>query len=329
VTMFASCSLCSLLCCGTVGFVLLLAAVLYKMWPSSQPKLYRLPKANVWGFGEDDTRLVYHEMFEMSTRLTNSVSLRPGDVVIDGGANIGLFSMSLLMDKKTPAGVKIHAFEPVPATFAAATLNLKSLAQVTLHNVGLSDETKSVEFHWSPVVTCNAGPESHIREMFRSVGPMSVKALQNIAETNRTAHLWPEPVADVMCWAFGVPVLKYVPALLTLVFTMLSLVVRILTTKKIPAKLITVGDMFKLTGATNVGLMKLDVEGAELEVLSGMKDDDWARIDQLWIEVHDIRGRLKTIQDMLRSHGYKVTVSQDDLPLLDTLHIYAVFATRR
>lgn len=63
-----------------------------------------------------------------------------------------------------------------------------------------------------------------------------------------------------------------------------------------------------------------DVENLEIAVFVPV---------QLWLEVHDVRGRVKTVESMLKSHGYKVTVTQDDLPLLRQTNIFAVFATRR
>jgi hypothetical protein len=50
----------------------------------------------------------------------------------------------------------------------------------------------------------------------------------------------------------------------------------------------------------------------------------------MWIEVHNRDGkRLAIITDMLQRHGFHVTSYIDDLPLLESLQIYAVFATRR
>jgi 31-O-methyltransferase len=99
---------------------------------------YTLPKATVYGYGQQDTKIVYHEMFEMPSRLNNEIKLRPGDVVVDGGANIGLFSLSLLQSPSIPHDVIVHALEPVPQTFAAAKLNLEGLeksGRVVLHNL--------------------------------------------------------------------------------------------------------------------------------------------------------------------------------------------------
>ena len=48
--------------------------------------------------------------------LVEDLELREGDVVIDAGANLGWFS--LLLDRASPEGVTIYAFEPDPVNFA-------------------------------------------------------------------------------------------------------------------------------------------------------------------------------------------------------------------
>ncbi|CAM9553811.1 unnamed protein product, partial [Ectocarpus sp. 12 AP-2014] len=45
-------------------------------------------------------------------------------------------------------------------------------------------------------------------------------------------------------------------------------------------------------GVAGVDLLKVDVEGDELAVLHGIDDDDWPKIRQIALEVHDIDGRL-------------------------------------
>jgi acyl carrier protein len=70
--------------------------------------------------------------------------------------------------------------------------------------------------------------------------------------------------------------------------------------------------------------LKIDVEKAELDVLLGINDDDWPRIDRLLLEVHDLDGRLGTIENMLRQRGYGVETKQDK-DLAGTC-MYTVFA---
>lgn len=52
-----------------------------------------------------------------------------------------------------------------------------------------------------------------------------------------------------------------------------------------------------------VDLLKIDVEGAELEVLQGLDAAHWPLIGQVLLEVQDLDGRLGAICDLLRVNG--------------------------
>jgi hypothetical protein len=60
-----------------------------------------------------------------------------------------------------------------------------------------------------------------------------------------------------------------------------------------------------------VDLLKIDVERAELDVLRGIAADDWPRIRQVAIEVHDEDGRAATVAELLSGHGFTVATAQE------------------
>ncbi len=71
------------------------------------------------------------------------------------------------------------------------------------------------------------------------------------------------------------------------------------------------------------------MEGAELDVLDSMSDAHWAMVDQMWIEVLDVRGRLARITTLLQLHGFDVDIAVEDMLLMRTLKMFAVTAVRR
>lgn len=77
--------------------------------------------------------------------------IKKGDICLDVGANIGWFTT--LFAKLCGSGGEVHAFEPVPKTFADLQRNValnKTEAKVFLNNFGLGDVEKKFEMHLFP-----------------------------------------------------------------------------------------------------------------------------------------------------------------------------------
>lgn len=85
-----------------------------------------------------ENEFLYHEIFEQNTYLQYGITVVEGDVVVDAGANIGLFS--LLCSATAPA-LKIIAIEPIPAIFDVLRRNLGGVetASVCLINAAIGN----------------------------------------------------------------------------------------------------------------------------------------------------------------------------------------------
>ena len=71
----------------------------------------------------------------------------------------------------------------------------------------------------------------------------------------------------------------------------------------------------------------MDVEKSELDVLLGVETADWQKIKQVFVEVHDLEGRIDQIKALLKHHGLaEMTVEQD--PVLKGSNIFSVYAVR-
>lgn len=71
-----------------------------------------------------------------------------------------------------------------------------------------------------------------------------------------------------------------------------------------------------------IDLVKIDVEGAELDVLRGIDETDWSRTAQLVVEVQQVGTRLEDTVELLRAKGFTTTVGRPSMvpPVLD-LHL--------
>ena len=67
-----------------------------------------------------------------------------------------------------------------------------------------------------------------------------------------------------------------------------------------------------------------------MDVLQGVRDEDWQRIEQVVMEVHDVEGgatagRIEEITALLKKHSFSVVVEQEDLLQgTDRYNLYAV-----
>lgn len=75
-----------------------------------------------------------------------------------------------------------------------------------------------------------------------------------------------------------------------------------------------------------VDLLKIDVERAELDVLHGIADADWPRIESVVMEVHDDGDQLDQCIALLKTRGYSIDV--DQAPWLANSGLFNVTAKR-
>jgi FkbM family methyltransferase len=208
--------------------------------------------------------------------------------VIDVGANIGLATLFFHLERP---GTPIVAVEPCPEPFTALQSNVErhEIAAVALE-IAIGDDAGTVELGYYPLNTVMSGADANSNRD---------RAVLRRHLTNRG---YPEPHID---------------ALLDAACDMV----------KINRRVTTLGAVLDEQSVEKVGLLKIDVEGAEHRVLSGIADHQWAAIQQVVIEVHDIDGRVQQVRDLLQRHGLRATLDRD--PALIGTDLMMIFATRR
>jgi FkbM family methyltransferase len=99
---------------------------------------------------DDMQRWIYLGTFENINIPLVRQCLKPGGTFVDAGANIGFFTL-LAASIVGPSG-KVIAFEPNPSACAALaeTIEANKLAQVAIHQIGLSDTDGWAELHVPP-----------------------------------------------------------------------------------------------------------------------------------------------------------------------------------
>ena len=89
----------------------------------------------------------------------------------------------------------------------------------------------------------------------------------------------------------------------------------------------TISDIIQQNALSRVDLLKIDVEGEELEVLRGIAPEHWPLIRQVVAEVYDQDDRLKIVREMLLSRGLsQITIEQERG--FEGLPLHNIFAVR-
>jgi amino acid adenylation domain-containing protein/thioester reductase-like protein/FkbM family methyltransferase len=244
---------------------------------------------------KNETEFVYKELWEEETYLKHGITINDGDCIFDVGANIGMFTLFVGQIRKD---VSIYAFEPIPPVFDLLRINVQSYGlNVKLFNLGLSSEIKSDTFTYYPQVSVISGRFADT-EQEREVIKSFLLKQQNIV-VNETV-LSTQAIDELLTER--------------------------LQSQQFTCHLRTISDVMSEYGVEKIDLLKIDVEKSERDVLSGIQPQDWQKIQQIVVEVHNINGRLEEIATLLKEHGYDLTIEQDTL--LEDTALYNIYARR-
>lgn len=277
----------------------------------------------LWAPSEREAILLYREVIETATYDRHGISVRDDDVVLDVGANVGIYALHLASKAKR---LRLHVFEPVPSTFAMLERNAKERmpdAQVVLHKLGVSSAPGTATF------------EVPSNSFSATMRPKDVDG----AVRERGIVTWSRAFVDDGVRA-GIlkggserlmrAIVKR-PWLATIVMSPLIAADRLmnrLRTRRITCGLTTISEIIRTHALERIDLLKIDAEGAEEAVLEGIRTEDWERIRQVVVEVHDVDGRLERMTARLRSLGFHVVAEREDWAVLNLMGIQVVYCTR-
>lgn len=88
----------------------------------------------------------------------------------------------------------------------------------------------------------------------------------------------------------------------------------------------TLSEQIDRYSLARIDLLKIDAEGAELDILKGIKNNHWNVINQIVIEVHDINGKLENIIRLLECKGFYPDFER--VEKFTGVNLFMVYATR-
>lgn len=282
----------------------------------------------VSGFSKTDTALVYHEIYTEDTYLKHGITVKEGDCIIDAGANIGLFSVYLA--EKYPR-LHFYLFEPVNTIANALERNARNFLQGHQYHVireGLSNKQAQIRLDFCPLLSVATGMYAKELGKHYQKAPLN-KWYQAFLEDYQKVQVQKKSGIDFLIKLLNIPLLKQLVTVLLLIPSLLFLLYLKMKTRSVPGVLNTVSAWINKEQLQVIDVFKIDVEGAELDVLMGIEENHWPRIRQFVIEVHDIHQRVHTITALLEKHAYTVTVDQENWRLHELMNIYTVYAKQK
>ncbi len=244
--------------------------------------------------------------------LRHGIAINAGDCVVDVGANIGLFAL-----EAARRGASVHAFEPMPATFAALDANARAVnaAQV---NAQAADGGRILAHNLALGAQAGAATFAYFRWM-SSLSTRFPDWILGNAAPGVTAVLDNETLSPRFGW------FRRAPAGLRRVLVN-GLVKTLLRPRPVNCRVETLNRVIHALDIGAIDLLKIDVEGAEWDVLRGITARDWPRIAQVVAEVHDEDGRVARVETLLRAQGF--TVISEPEPQSAAWGVWLVWARR-
>lgn len=269
----------------------------------SEPmKQFRCPNGlRIWNSpaARRETHFLCREIFEKRCYEKHGVRIHDRDVVLDIGSNVGIFALSLMERFRN---LQIYCFEPVPGTRSCLVRNIGESPWRIGHDVTILDLALGA-----------TDTEAKIEYFSRAPGNSTLFSadklheFRDIMEAIRFPDLWRAR--------------KKLGLLVPLLYPFRHVIQRRLehllsNSELIPCKVRTLSNVIRNQQVERIDLLKIDVEGSEIDVLKGIDDRDWPLIRQISMEVHSAtKPHLVDLMAQLRALGFARIATESMLSL--------------
>jgi FkbM family methyltransferase len=244
------------------------------------------PFGEIYCRNEMATRLILDEIVVGNPYFQEGVSISPGDVVLDIGANIGVFALCAAKQ-----GAQVYAYEPIPRTFELLQQNIYLHGldnMVHPRNIGLSDRSEEkIMFHHPsmPLLDSWNTREDEIElvaenlqyhlDLLKTAAPVRYKALKFVRFKSLQQALVRDAIKRIVASAV-----------------------------RVACKFDTVSGVISQENIQSIALLKLDAELADWQIINGVKAQDWQRIRQVAMEVH-VESDLTLLSQFLSERDFR------------------------
>ncbi|HEY9062635.1 MAG TPA: FkbM family methyltransferase [Pseudobacteroides sp.] len=246
----------------------------------------------------------------------HGIDVSEASVVLDIGANIGLFALTVY--DRCKGNVCVHSFEPIPPTFDDLEKNFScyDTNKLKAYPFGISNKTGTLSFTHYP----NApGLSTHYPEYMK----VGLEQMLNNIESN--AEALPEFFVNANKQEITEDKDKSR-------FNKMRAVLGLKTVFQelhVQCQVKTLSDFMKENTIEKIDLLKVDVNGSEMDVFEGIEDRDWQKIRQVVTEVPLGGERLEILKDLLHKKGFTSVIAEEQAPVVNKgLAYFIVYAKK-
>lgn len=252
--------------------------------PDIIPKTELSNGTQIFCLQDEEVPLLYEQVQDY---VKFGIELHEGDTVLDVGANIGLFS--IWMYQQFNKNINVYAFEPVPAIFEVLQANANHFdsEKIKVFPYGLGQTSKVAEFSYHPDATMLS--TAHSDDSLELRNQIKQAILRNRKDAPKS-YGW-------------LRLLRWVPTFICSALLEKELN-SVFQTEQVTCQLRTVSEVLQEQNIDKIDLLKINVEKGELDVLLGIQPQDWQKIEQIVVEVHDLGNRLQEIAALLRKQDF-------------------------
>lgn len=263
---------------------------------SNTPNKTKLPNGlEVYNNNKGEIDFLYNEIFIKETYFRNGISLKDSSTVLDIGANIGMFTLYINHRFKN---CKVYSFEPLPPTYEILKLNTENLEpNIKAINCGLSCENKTAKFVYFPSMSTDSVQlkfrKDHEKDLRYGILNLYKDEYKNEKTLNRFADFVLKP--------------------------------EILKEQIYDCTLTTLSDVIQNYNIESIDLLKIDVEKSEFEVLEGINSENWRKVRQTVMEVHDFDDeKINRLKSIFTTNGFNIVIdTYDDIGIPGYYNVYA------
>jgi FkbM family methyltransferase len=232
----------------------------------------------------------------------HGISLADNDIVFDVGANIGIFGLRTM--QRFPQ-TKVYAFEPIPFIHEVLAKNAEAFPnRFFTFPLGIGEKEGAFIFSYYPNSPALSTSHPEVwEENPQDLQQATYSQMQNLPPKFRFLRFMPR--------FFSFFIAKFMQ----------------MNVKKVSCKVVSLSEIMEQEKIERIDLLKIDCEGAEYDVLLGIRENHWGRIQKVVAEVYNHENRVEKMRDLLQNKGFsKIHIEEDEG--VKGANLYNIFAIR-